>query len=68
MMVEVLVGISNVGSEMVEGERNTAEIGWCYSYLLSIRRHMRRVISTCWNAFGRAVLLEGYVTSQLMIG
>ena len=47
MKVEVLVGFSSVGSEMVEGERSTAEIGWCYSYLLSIRRHMRRVISTC---------------------
>ena len=47
MKVEVLVGFSSVRSEMVEGERSTAEIGWCYSYLLSFRRHMRRVISTC---------------------
>ena len=29
MKVEVLVGFSSVRSEMVEGERSTAEIGWC---------------------------------------
>ena len=34
--------LSSVRSDLVEGERNTAEIGWCYSYLLSIKAYESR--------------------------
>ena len=42
MKVEVFVGLSSVRSDLVEGERSTAEIGWCYSYLLSIKTYETR--------------------------
>ena len=42
MRVEVFVGLSSVRSDLVEGERSTAEIGWCYSYLLSIKAYESR--------------------------
>ena len=42
MKVEVFVGLSSVRSDLVEGERSTAEMGWCYSYLLSIKAYESR--------------------------
>ena len=42
MRVEVFVELSSVRSDLVDGERSTAEIWWSYSYLLSIKAYESR--------------------------